>query len=502
MTRRVPIKLHVANALQWLGTLYRSPAEAIKEHISNAIDEHLKACRSGGAPSPCKVAFKLERSKVTIEYPYGMSQNEFQGALERVADSAKQRTEVAQIGRLGIGIFSFQQIGRKCTFLSRKTGTDMSIQVVLKEGTDEAEFDAALKRDALDVPGIRIIISELKFDPTRVRGPLAPEKLKRLFQEKYDRYLREGWLQIVIQQGAETTWVEPLRIDLPRVAKGLESVHISGDEQKKVRLELYFDPSGKGKVAIRHMGVVVVDDISQHTAYGLEESVYGSGDVKGFIDADFLHPSPARTTFEENRDWESLLVLLNRHRPQVEAEVEELKEREREKALSDIQKKAIQLAREILDLQEFRDLELPGQLAKPRGPAQEKRSVPTGERTGERSHEPGQKKNGGLRINYVEKAFEDGAGRHSRIVGGTIECNDSNPDYIQEKSGPEEAQVAYGTLIIGKETVAYNDKSGGADDHLERLLGFYFKLKARLAPSGPVLAKRGRGRPRKVLQQD
>ena len=47
MAHRIPIQLHVANALQWLGTLYRNPAEAIKEHVSNAIAEHLKAPAAG-----------------------------------------------------------------------------------------------------------------------------------------------------------------------------------------------------------------------------------------------------------------------------------------------------------------------------------------------------------------------------------------------------------------------------------------------------------------------
>ena len=49
MAQRILIQLHVANALQWLGTLYRNPADALKEHVSNAIDEHLKARRLGAA---------------------------------------------------------------------------------------------------------------------------------------------------------------------------------------------------------------------------------------------------------------------------------------------------------------------------------------------------------------------------------------------------------------------------------------------------------------------
>src|SRR3989441_9181856 len=81
MAQRIPIQLHVANALQWLGTLYRNPADALKEHVSNAIDEHLKAKLDGTAHDRCEVAFTLDRHQVTIEYPYGMSRMELESAL-------------------------------------------------------------------------------------------------------------------------------------------------------------------------------------------------------------------------------------------------------------------------------------------------------------------------------------------------------------------------------------------------------------------------------------
>src|SRR3989441_10861814 len=81
MAQRIPIQLHVANALQWLGTLYRNPADALKRHISNAIHEHLKAKLDGTAHDRCEVAFTLDRHQVTIEYPYGMSRMELESAL-------------------------------------------------------------------------------------------------------------------------------------------------------------------------------------------------------------------------------------------------------------------------------------------------------------------------------------------------------------------------------------------------------------------------------------
>jgi len=92
--RKVQIKLHTANALKWLGSLYRNPADAIKEHVSNAIDEHLKARNLSKAYPICCVRYKLDKDRVTVEYPYGMSKEEFEDALHRVADSAKKSLDI------------------------------------------------------------------------------------------------------------------------------------------------------------------------------------------------------------------------------------------------------------------------------------------------------------------------------------------------------------------------------------------------------------------------
>lgn len=503
MTRRVPIQLNVANALQWLGTLYRNPAEALKEHISNAIDEHTKAQQRGVASDMCCIRFVLEKNRVVIEYPYGMNRQEFEAALKRVADSAKRTMNIAQIGELGIGIFSFQQVGRRCTFFTKKGPDDETVQVTLKEGADEAEFETALRRNRLDRPGIRIEISDLKCDPTRPRGPLSPEKLTKVFAEKFDGWLRKGWLHIEVCRGAEVHEVKPLVLNLPKLVKQLSTQRLPDQPSKMILLDLYFDPSGKGVVSIRHSGVVVVDDFKQlsSSAYGLEESVFVSGDVKGAIDADFLRPLPARSGFEETGDWMGFLDVLDKLKPMVEAEVEELKQRETERKLSEIQRRAIELAREIFDLDEFKDLELIGGTARQRKPDEQKGVVPTGERTGERSRERGDHvAPKGLRINYQEVPFEEGPRRHSRLLpGGVVQTNSMNPDYRNEMLGPDEAKLAYTALVIGKETIAYNDKSGIVDEYLEGMLGFYFKLKARVGPNVSLAGTRGRGRPKKLV---
>ena len=485
MTQRVPIRMNVANALQWLGTLYRNPADAIKEHVSNAIDEHLKAQAAIGAKACCTVTFRLEKRQVEIAYPYGMTREEFQGALQRVADSAKRRSKVVQIGQLGIGIFGFQQIGRKCTFFSRKDLSSPTIRVTLREGWDKAEFDAARKHESLDSPGIRILISELKFDPTKPRGPLAAEKLARLITDKFGSHLSSGRLAAEVWVGAHLHVVQAPSIDLPRIGRGLEHIRIAGPRDHVARLLFFFDPSGKAVVSVRHVGVVVVEDLKLVNAYGLEDSVYTSGYVRGFIDADFLRPLPARTGFDENEDWVALLSLLDRHRPQIEAEVEQLRTEEREKELSGIQRQAVQLAREILDLEDFRDLELPGGLAKAHAVTGNGRAEPAGRQTAERSQQPGDHPDPrGPRIRYSELAFQEGARRHSRYVAGVVEANTLNSDYQREVAGGTESKLAYATLVIGKEAIGFNDKSGASEEQLEKLLTFHFTLKRRIGRNG------------------
>lgn len=575
--KKIPIKIHTANALQWLGSLYRNPADAIKEHVSNAIDEHAKARAAGLAHSTCRINFKLEKDRVTISYPYGMSRQEFESALQRVADSAKKSCDFQQIGQLGIGMFCFFQIGSKCTFISKKSAESDAFRVTLRGGSGHAEFESVPKRESLVEPGIKIMISGLHFDPTKPRGPLSPARLQKAFAEKFDPYLKDGTIEISIECGGMKHTVAPLKIELPPIGKHFSHWPLTRGRNKKFTLELYFDPSGKGTVGIRHKGVTIVEDIRQLSAYGFEESTYAGGDIRGFIDADFLQPLPARTGFEDNDDWLSLLDELDRIEPSIRDEIGYLKLQEEEKKLTEIQKKAVEIARDILNTDEFKDMELleglgiksPSPLFPPHGfdfvppskrieidkkdtialKAMVPSCVPESSRvsfsisdsakvalhtkeallrsvdadkngvvvtrvsvegTSETSVpviltatagalrteaylrvqpsaqkrtpvSPGKEKEG-TRINYVEKPFEDGPSKHSRYVARVIEINELSEDYENEvRNGPEKAQLAYAALMIGKETIAFNDKSGLADEYLEKMLSYYFKLRRMIS---------------------
>lgn len=475
------IRGNMANLLTYIGSLYRNPADAIKEYISNAVDEWRKARDKGEMEGHCEVGYLLEKGKIIIDYNSpGMAQKEFEAAFDKVADSVKPGLTIPQIGELGIGIFAFNQVGTSCTFYSKKAKGMPTIKVVLRKQSDVAEIETATKRESRKEPGMTIVIAGLQHDPTRLRGPLGAERLQHVFAEKFDAYLRERNLEITITCAGKIYKVEPLEISLPAVGEAFSEVHLSSDWQKVFNCQFWFDASGKSKVSIRHTGIPVVDDVKAIQAYGLEGSVYANGFLKGYIDADFLKPLPARTGFEENQDWMQFLLELDKLRPSIEDEVDELRLEAEEKKLTQIQRRAIELAREILNQGDFKGLELLGGLRRQKAPIGQHTGTHKGRQTGTRSTKPGDSSSqGGMRIAFAEVPFEDGPSHHSRFLSGVVQVNKVNPDYKREMAGLEDAKLAYATLMIGKETIAYNDKSKAVDDFLETLLSFTFQVRRK-----------------------
>lgn len=502
MAQAIPIKLHVSNALRLMGQLYRSPADALKEYVSNAVDRWRELRAKDRGPKSCAVDVEVRKTTVSILCnTAGMSEHEFRTTLGRVADSRKKDADVSQIGRLGIGLWGFLQVGTSCAVFSRDDASPETLRVRLREGQDHGDFDRASKQDSLEAPGFKVVVSGLRFDPTRARSALAPDKLQKLLAEKFDKYLRDGSLVITLRYPkAPPIAVRPPEIALPRIGTAYRDWWLPGKRPREIHLELYFDPAGRGKVAIRHAGVVVVENVADISAYGLESSVYGSGYVSGAVDAEFLAPLPARTMFEENEDWFDLMAELDRLRPSLEAEVEALRREDHSRQLTAVHHTALELARDILDLPDFRDLALPGGLARRQRPApaggvdtdvpvpppaptsQPAETGPPGEPPRGEGDEPDPR---GSRIKLVEIPFEEGERLHSRFVGGLVQVNTLNPDYVHEMGSNDEGRISYITLLIAKQVLAFNGGEG-MDDALDRYLSILFQVKRRASRSKPA----------------
>jgi hypothetical protein len=76
--------------------------------------------------------------------------------------------------------------------------------------------------------------------------------------------------------------------------------------------------------------------------------------------------------------------------------------------------------------------------------------------------------------------FEAGSTAHSRFIQGVVQANTLHPDFL-DAARSTDSRLAYAALMIGKESIAFNDRTGTAGDFLEKLLDFYFKLQSRKA---------------------
>ena len=141
MSKIVEVELNKAESLVVLGTLYHSAADAIKEYVSNALDEWQRAVHDQRFKGPCVVNFQLIKKAITIDYNApGMDEEEFETALKNVVTSSKPGQGIPQIGYLGIGLWSFNQIGNLATFYSKRDETTPTVKVALRRGSSNAEF--------------------------------------------------------------------------------------------------------------------------------------------------------------------------------------------------------------------------------------------------------------------------------------------------------------------------------------------------------------------------
>ena len=485
MGRVVDVELNKVNTLITLGSMYRNAGDAIKEYVSNALDEWAMARRQGRMEGPCRVQFILARNFISIEYNApGMEERDFEDALKHVVDSPKQDLDTPQIGQFGIGIWAFNQMGTEATFCSRRDLTSPTIKVSLRRDSSEAEFSAPGRGEERREPGMTIIISGLFHDPTKRYGPLTPARLKHLLADRFDAYLRAGQLEITITCGKEVHQVEPHRLDLPEIGTRYREVSLLNDSSKVFQTKLWFDPSGDGRVSIRHTGVAVVDDLRSVPEYDLDETIYTSGFIKGFIDADFLNPLPARARFVENEKLIAFLNTLRHLSPHLEKEIAVFREEAENERMQGLLRRATRIAREILSQEEFLGLELIEGLSRvrPRGDGEHTVSIRLNRpvRRNGGNGKDGRRTSREYRPIVRQTVFEGDLRRRSRLSDGTIEININSPDFLALSEVPRSQQVAYLALLLGKEIIAYNDSSGVSDEALEKMVAYGAKVIKRV----------------------
>ncbi len=483
MEKIVDVQINKTNALITLGSMYRSAADAIKEYVSNALDEWAIARSEARGEEQCKVGFTLEKKSITIDYNApGMDAEGFEDALRHVVDSAKRGSSIPQIGRLGIGLWAFNQVGTKATFLSKRSAESPTLKVILARDSSEAQISDPGPGEERSKPGMTIEITGLFQDPTRRYGPLSQARLKHVLADRFDVYLRTGHLTITIKTAKGDSEVTPVQLDLPEIGTKFQEMHLPGEPDKVFRTRFWFDPSGQGRVAMRHTGVVIIEDIRELYEYEMKDSILVSGLIKGFVDAEFLSPLPARAQFFEDDSLTKLLDSLQGIGAELDKEIMGFRDEADNARVQALFGRATRLAREIFSQEEFLDLELIDGLRRVSNPKGDdhvvngdaaKEAEANGNGTnGHKGHGGNGHSRRAARAIIRRSDFGGDVRHRSRLNDGAIEININNPDFLALSRVPRSHQVAYVAMLLGKEIIAYNDSSRASDEALEKMAAY------------------------------
>ena len=233
---------------------------------------------------------------------------------------------------------------------------------------------------------------------------------------------------------------------------------------------------------MRHTGVVIIKDIRELYEYEMKGSILVSGLIKGFVDAEFLSPLPARAQFFEDESLTKLLDSLQEIGVELDKEITGFRDEADNARVQALFGRATRLAREIFSQEEFLDLELIDGLRRVSNSNGEAHAVngDSAKKPETNGHEAnGHRENGGnghsrrAARDIIRRSDFGGDVRHrSRLNDGAIEININNPDFLALSRVPRSHQVAYVAMLLGKEIIAYNDSSRASDEALERMAAY------------------------------
>lgn len=127
MPETIPIKVAVSVLADISLGIYRTPANALKELVSNAFD-------ADATRVVINTGFPYFRTMICRDNGHGMSPGEFRDIMGKIGGSIKrkegQHTDKGRpiIGKIGIGILAVAQICRRFTIISSQQGSDAKFE--------------------------------------------------------------------------------------------------------------------------------------------------------------------------------------------------------------------------------------------------------------------------------------------------------------------------------------------------------------------------------------
>lgn len=186
MPQQIPINVAVSVLADISLGIYRTPANALKELISNAFD-------ADATRVVINTGFPYFRVMTCSDNGFGMSPEEFRFNMSRIGGSikrqgGKQFTDKGRplIGKIGIGILAVAQICRKFTIISSKQGSKIKFEA-------HVDFKGLASDEAKKIPlgtkkskkiGNYTLIDDLYENPKAHYTKIILEKIDPGFRER------------------------------------------------------------------------------------------------------------------------------------------------------------------------------------------------------------------------------------------------------------------------------------------------------------------------------
>jgi hypothetical protein len=186
--RKIPINVSKKILADVSSGIYRTPANALKEIVSNAFDADAHRVHIS-TNAPYFDIFTCEDDGT------GISAREFEEVMDRIGSSAKREqgnisteTDRPIIGKIGIGLLAVAQICRKFSFISKKKGTKKYFHATIDlKQFEEVESEKSYKSGKGDITlGNCDIEDDLEDEVGAPRHytKIIMEEIKEAFRQK------------------------------------------------------------------------------------------------------------------------------------------------------------------------------------------------------------------------------------------------------------------------------------------------------------------------------
>jgi len=184
-----PIKVAVSVLADISLGIYRTPANAIKELISNAFDaDASKVVISTGYPNFYVITCRDDG--------IGLESTEFEEIMSKIGGSSKRKNNKQYtkngrpiIGKIGIGILAVAQICKKFTLISSKKDSSFKFEAVVdfsELDSDKAKNVSLGSEEAKEI-GTYVITTGLPEDPNKHYTKIILEDIDKGFRKKLSK---------------------------------------------------------------------------------------------------------------------------------------------------------------------------------------------------------------------------------------------------------------------------------------------------------------------------